>query len=148
MDMPISRHTLIAALLIAAPITINAQPPFVASQREQGFTDRDVRARRAPIACAMAARSVRDWGWGIGTPDPSATPLASIVSAVNYQLRANAGQLGAEDLGKLKTALASNDPCVRELSLTILATQSDGRFSRKSVVRVAQNGREKVKIRD
>ena len=134
--MMISRHTLIAALLLAAPMTTNAQPRF------------GVRARRAPIACATAARSVRDWGWGGGVPDPSSTPLASIVSAVNYQLRANAGQLGAEDLVKLKAALASNDPCVRELSLTILATQSDGRASKKTVVRVAQNQKEKVKIRD
>lgn len=107
-----------------------------------------VRARRAPIACAMAARSVRDWGWGDGIPDPSSTPLASIVSAVNYQLRANAGQLSAEDMAKLKAALTSNDPCVRELSLTILATQSDARTSKKTIARVAQNQREKVKIRD
>jgi hypothetical protein len=96
----------------------------------------------------MAARSVRDWGWRGGVSEPASTPLASIVSAVNYQLRANAGQLGAEDMVKLKTALASDDPCVRELSLTILATQSDGRSSKKTVVRVAQNEKEKVKIRD
>ena len=134
--MTISRHLLIAALLMAAPITINAQPRL------------GVRARKAPIACAMAARSVRDWGWGDGVSDPASTPLASIVSAVNYQLRANAGQLGAEDMVKLKAALASDDPCVRELSLTILATQSDGRASKKTVVRVAQNQKEKVKIRD
>jgi hypothetical protein len=134
--MSISRNTLIAALLMAAPMTINAQPRL------------GVRARNAPIACAMAARSVRDWGWGDGVSHPSSTPLASIVSAVNYQLRANAGQLAAEDMVRLKAALASNDPCVRELSLTILATQSDGRASKKTVVRVAQNQKEKVKIRD
>lgn len=133
--MTISRHLLIAALF-AAPITINAQPRF------------GVRARGAPIACAMAARSVRDWGWGRGVSDPGSTPLASIVSAVNYQLRANEGQLGAEDMLKLKAALASDDPCVRELSLTILATQGDGRVSKKTVIRVAQNQKEKVKIRD
>jgi hypothetical protein len=121
---------------MAPPIITNGQPRL------------GVRARRAPIACAMAARSVRDWGWGGGFSDPASTPLASIVSAVNYQLRANAGQLGAEDVGRLKAALASNDPCVRELSLTILATQNDGRASKKTVVRVAQNQKEKVKIRD
>jgi len=96
----------------------------------------------------MAARSVRDWGWGDGISDPASTPLASIVSAVNYQLRANAGQLGADDMVKLKAALASNDPCVRELSLTILATQSDSPSSKKTVARVAQIQKEKVKIRD
>jgi hypothetical protein len=134
--MPISRLVLIAGLLTAAPLTINAQPQF------------GVRARRPPIACAMAARSVRDWGWGGGVSDPASTPLASIVSAVNYQLRVNEGQLGPEDMVKLKGALGSSDPCVRELSLTILATQSDGRASKKTVVRVAQNQKEKVKIRD
>jgi hypothetical protein len=134
--MPISRNKLIAALLLAAPTTIGAQPRA------------GVRARNVPIACAMAARSVRDWGWGEGISNPGSTPLASIVSAVNYQLRTNAGQLGAEDVVKLKAALASNDPCVRELSLTILATQSDGRASKRTVVRVAQNPKEKIKIRD
>jgi hypothetical protein len=121
---------------MTAPMTINAKPRS------------GVRARRAPIACAMAARSIRDWGWGDGITDPASTPLASIVSAVNYQLRANEGQLGAEDVLKLKAALASDDPCVRELSLTILATQGDGQVSKKTVVRVAQNQKEKVKIRD
>lgn len=121
---------------MAAPMAINAQPRL------------GVRARKAPIACSMAARSVRDWGWGDGIPDPASTPLALIVSAVNYQLRANAGQLGPEDMVKVKAALASSDPCVRELSLTILATQSDGRASKNTVVRLAQNQREKVKIRD
>jgi hypothetical protein len=121
---------------MTAPMTIQAQPRF------------GVRAPRAPVACAMAARSVRDWGWGDGGSDPASTPLASIVSAVNYQLRVNAGQLGAEDMVKLKAALASDDPCVRELSLTILATQSDNRSSKKTVVRVAQIQKEKVKIRD
>jgi hypothetical protein len=121
---------------MTAPVTINAQPRF------------GVRARRAPVACAMAARSVRDWGWGDGASGPASTPLASIVSAVNYQLRANDGQLGAEDILKLKAALASDDPCVRELSLTILATQGDGRVSKKAVIRVAQIQKEKVKIRD
>ena len=134
--MLISRHLLMTALLMAAPIAINAQPRT------------GVRARRAPITCSMAARSVRDWGWGGGIPDPGSTPLATIVSAVNDQLRANAGQLGAEDMVKLEAALASSDPCVRELSLTILATQSDGRASKKTVVRVAQNQKEKVRFRD
>jgi hypothetical protein len=134
--MPKSKHLLTAALLMAAPMTMNAQPRF------------GVRARQAPIACAMAARSVRDWGWGEGISDRGSTPLASIVSAVNFQLRVNEGQLGAEDMVKLKAALASNDPCVRELSLTILATQSDSRSSKKTVVRVAQIQKEKVKFRD
>jgi len=123
-------------MLTALPMTIDAQPQSI------------VRARRAPIVCAMAARSVRDWGWVSGIPDPASTPLALIVSAVNYQLRSNAGQLDAGDVRKLKTALWSDDPCVRELSLAVLATQSDGRAPKKPVVRVAENQKETRKIRD
>ena len=134
--MTISRNTLIAALLTILPLTICAQPRP------------SVRARMAPIACATAARSVRDWGWGGTIPDHGSTPLASIVSAVNYQLRANAGQLGAEDLMKLRSAITSGDACVRELSLTILATQGRDRSSKRPFVRVAQNQKEKGKIRD
>jgi hypothetical protein len=117
-------------------MTINAPPRSI------------VRARRAPLACTMAARSIRDWGWGSGTSDPALTPLASIVSAVNYQLRSNAGQLAPGDVEKLKAALASDDPCVRELSLTILATQGDAGGPKKPAIRVAQGQSEKGKIRD
>jgi hypothetical protein len=100
------------------------------------------------LACAMAARSVRDWGWGGRISDPVSTPLATIVSAVNYQLRLNLGQLAPTDVAKLRAALASDDACVRELSLTILATQRDGRPSKSPSVRVAQNQKEEVGIRD
>jgi hypothetical protein len=133
--MPISRLTLIAGMLTIAT-TGGGQPKD------------SVRARKAPLACAAAARSVRDWGWSGRISNPAATPLATIVSAVNYQLRVNSGQLAAEDVLKLRAALVSDDPCVRELSLTILATQRDSRSSRRPIVRVAQNRGEKAGIRD
>jgi hypothetical protein len=107
-----------------------------------------VRARRAPLVCAVASRSVRDWGWGARIPDPASTPLATIVSAVNYQLRVNSGELAPRDVIKLRAALDSDDPCVRELALTILATQRDGRSSKTPSVRVAQNEKEGARIRD
>jgi hypothetical protein len=134
--MTISRLTLIAGMLAAIATTGDAQPKGT------------VRARRAPLACAAAARSVRNWGWSGRISDPTASPLATIVSAVNYQLRVNSGQLAAEDVLKLRAALGSDDPCVRELSLTILATQRDAAPSRRPIVRVAQNRREKAAIRD
>ena len=133
--MPISRLTLIAGMLTIAT-TGGGQPK-----------DR-VCARRAPLACAAAAKSVRDWGWSGRISNPAATPLATIVSAVNYQLRVNSGQLPAEDVLKLRAALVSDDPCVRELSLTILATQRDAGSQKRPIVRVAQNRREKAGIRD
>jgi hypothetical protein len=134
--MPISRHTLIAGLLMTLATTIGAQPKDT------------IRPRKAPFACSMAARSVRDWGWGGRISDPASTPLATIVSAVNYQLRVNSGQLAPSDVGKLRAALASDDACVRELSLTILATQRDGRPSKRPALRVAQNQKEEAGIRD
>lgn len=131
-----SRCVFIAGMLAALPVTTRAQP------------QPSVRARNAPIACALAARSLRDWGWGSRIPDPAATPLASIVAAVNYQLRANAGKLGPKDALRLTEAVASGNPCVRELSLAVLATQEDGGRSKGPAVRVAQSERGKTKIRD
>jgi hypothetical protein len=134
--MPISRLTLIAGMLTTIATIGGGQPKDT------------VRARRAPLACTAAARSLRDWGWSGRMSDPAATPLATIVSAVNYQLRVNSGQLSARDVSKLRAALVSDDPCVRELSLTILATQRDIGPSRRPIVRVAQNRMEKAGIRD
>jgi HEAT repeat protein len=93
-----------------------------------------------PMICAMAAQSLRNWGWGDGSADAPSTPLSSIVSTVNYQLRQNNGELPTEDVEKLMGALSSDDACVRELSVRILGTQrKDERISRGFIVRLAQN---------
>ncbi|MEO8909412.1 MAG: hypothetical protein ABI408_04215 [Gemmatimonadaceae bacterium] len=62
--------------------------------------------------------------------------------------RRPSGQLSAEDVGKLKAALSSDDPCVRELSVTILAINKDVPAPRKPVVRLAESQKEKGKFRD
>ena len=93
-----------------------------------------------PMICAMAAQSLRNWGWGDGSADAPATPLSSIVSTVNYQLRQNNGDLRVEDVDRLMSALSSDDACVRELSVRILGTQrKDDRISKGFIVRLAQN---------
>ncbi|HUQ99661.1 MAG TPA: HEAT repeat domain-containing protein [Gemmatimonadaceae bacterium] len=93
-----------------------------------------------PLICAMAAQSLRNWGWGDNSADAPSTPLSSIVSTVNYQLRQNNGDLPSEDVDRLMSALSSDDACVRELSVRILGTQNkDDRISKGFIVRLAQN---------
>src|SRR5687767_4267746 len=93
-----------------------------------------------PMICALAAQSVRRWGWGGDWNDAPATPLRAIVSAVNDQLSLNAGKLPAEDIERLMSGLASDDACVRELSVRILGTQRDDEpVSRGLIVRLANN---------
>jgi hypothetical protein len=75
----------------------------------------------SPRLCAAAAQSVRAWGWSDASDESS---LATIVSAVNRQLRSIEGRLSAADIARLKEAAASSDACVRELSLGILKTQN------------------------
>ncbi|MFN2637444.1 MAG: HEAT repeat domain-containing protein [Gemmatimonadaceae bacterium] len=94
-----------------------------------------------PMICAMAAESVREWGWGWGDAnDAPSTPLKTIVSAVNSQLRMNQGQLATEDIDKLMTGLSSDDACVREISVRLLGTQKkNDQISKGFIVRLANN---------
>src|SRR6476619_294317 len=84
---------------------------FYDHQQAQGRMDVNAllaSARGAPpMICAMAAQSLRNWGWGDGSADAPATPLSSIVSTVNLKLRQNDGDLPAEDIDKLMGALSS-----------------------------------------
>ena len=83
----------------------------------------------------MAAESVRGWGWGSEESNIRPTPIGSAVSAVNYQLRINSGQLGPEDLARLKLARLSSDRCLRELATSVLYTQKDNARNKQSVTR-------------
>ncbi len=95
-----------------------------------------------PLMCVLAAQSVKQWGWG-GYGDQSdapSTPLKSIVSAVNSQLRLNDGALAPEDIERLMSGISSDDACVREMSIRVLGTQrKDDRISRGLIARLAQN---------
>jgi hypothetical protein len=99
---------ILSALVFGPPRVIAAQPQPLAF---------------SPSArvCAAAVRSMREWGW---TDAPEASSLAAIVSAVNEQLRSTDGRLAPADIARLEGGAASTDPCVRELSLGILKTQT------------------------
>jgi HEAT repeat protein len=114
----------------------------------QGSSSMDVTAlltsaRGAPpMICALAAQSVRRWGWGSDRDDAPVSPLRAIVAAVNDQLSLSSGRLGTADVERLMAGLASDDPCVRELSVRILGTQRDeptSPISRGLIVRLANN---------
>ena len=70
-----------------------------------------------PIICSLAAQSLRGWGWG-DQGDAPATPLPVMVSLRDYEGRDT--QLAAADVELLLSSLASEDPCVREISVRIL----------------------------
>ncbi|MEO8575316.1 MAG: HEAT repeat domain-containing protein, partial [Gemmatimonadales bacterium] len=70
-----------------------------------------------PIICSLAAQSLRGWGWGDGADAP-ATPLPMTVSLRDYEGRDS--KLPATDIDLLLSSLASDDPCVREISIRIL----------------------------
>jgi hypothetical protein len=135
--MLILRFALSLALFSGRPAIIMAQR---VARPDHGFvTGRAkavvVRRLAAGRMCAMAAESVRDWGWGNEENRISAAPIGSAVSAVNYQLRINSGQLGPDDLARLKLARLSSDPCLRELATSVLDTQKDNAMRKQSVTR-------------
>jgi hypothetical protein len=135
--MLILRFALSLALFSGRPAIIMAQrvarPEYgFASGRSNVVTVRRLAAGRI---CAMAAESVRGWGWGSDEDRGQATPLGSVVSAVNYQLRINSGQLSLEDLARLKLARLSSDRCLRELATSVLDTQKGNAMRKQSVTR-------------
>ncbi|MEO8337514.1 MAG: HEAT repeat domain-containing protein [bacterium] len=73
-----------------------------------------------PMICAIASQAVRGWGWG-DYNDAPATPLSGVASIRNRDL--NDSKLSTEDVDKLMTGLASDDACVRELSVRLLGSQ-------------------------
>ena len=117
--------SILPALLLGSPCIITAQSqPLILVE--------------SPRFCAGAAQSVERWGWTDGLGDPST--LSRIVSAVNRQLRASEGRLSAGDVAKLRESATSADPCVRELSLGILKTQTGNDLHLRST-RVADAGK-------
>jgi len=92
-------------------------------------------SHRTPKICAMAAESIRDWGWRDRASNARSTPVSTIVSAVNNQLRLNSGQLMPKDVSRLKAALSSQDTCFREVATSVLAIPRHGRIPTQSVTR-------------
>jgi HEAT repeat protein len=71
-----------------------------------------------PLICALASQAVRGYGWGDWSDAP-ATPLSTVGSIRTRDI--NESRLTTEDIDKLLAGLASDDACVRELSVRVLA---------------------------
>src|SRR5437773_7910785 len=74
-----------------------------------------------PMICSLAARAVRGWGWGGGSDAPY-SPLAA-AGASSMDDNFDSGPLPAADVQQLLGGLASDDACVRELSIRLIGTQ-------------------------
>jgi hypothetical protein len=109
--MKYSEFALATTMMVASPVLMCAQSEVLGLSKVV-----------SPTPCVAAAQSVREWGWTDGGEDN--VSLSTIVSAVNRQLRINEGQLPAKDIEKLHASAFSADPCVRELSVNILRTQT------------------------
>ena len=77
-----------------------------------------------PLICALAAQSVHGNNWG-NWNDAPATPLSAVApsSTRDFTRDNGASQLAPADVNRLLDALASSDPCVRELSVRVLGGQ-------------------------
>ena len=131
----------VTSIAVPGELAIGISDEFEARAPSMDVTALLTSARGAPpMICALAAQSVRRWGWGGDRSDAPSTPLRAIVSAVNEQLSLNSGRLPADDIERLMSGLASEDPCVRELSVRILGTQkNDEPISRGLIMRLANN---------
>jgi HEAT repeat protein len=88
-------------------------------------------AHGAPaIICALAAHSVGNSGWGYWTDAPS-TPLSRAGAEFERDWERDHGryQLSAADEDRLLAGLASDDACVRELSVRVLGEETGDRVA-------------------
>ena len=79
-----------------------------------------------PVICALAAHAIRNTGWGYWTDAPS-TPLARV--GAEYERDRDATELPAADEDRLLAGLASDDACVRELSVRLLSGETGDRVA-------------------
>ncbi len=79
-----------------------------------------------PVICALAAHAIRNTGWGYWTDAPS-TPLAR--AGAEFERDQERNQLPAADEDRLLAGLASDDACVRELSVRLLSGQTGDRVA-------------------
>jgi HEAT repeat protein len=74
-----------------------------------------------PMICSLAARAVGGWGWGGGIDAPYSPLAAAAASSMDDSF--DSGPLPAADVQRLLGGLASDDACVRELSIRLIGTQ-------------------------
>jgi len=83
-----------------------------------------------PVICALAAQAVRNYGWNDWSDAPS-TPLPRTILPDAHSRRRNRFDdndektLSAADVQRLFEGLASDDACVRELSVRLVARAED-----------------------
>src|SRR4051812_31333149 len=73
-----------------------------------------------PMICALAAQSVRNYGWG-GWTDAPATPLAAV--RAERMRDGNSSTLPDADVDRLVAGIGSGDACVREIAVRMLGSQ-------------------------
>ena len=86
-----------------------------------------------PMICALASKAVRGYGWG-GWGDAPSTPLSSVVSLTKDDF--DSDQLPAADVQRLLAGLASDDACVREMSVRLIGTQKGEAVGAELVTRL------------
>jgi HEAT repeat protein len=84
-----------------------------------------------PMICALASQSVRGYGWGDWNDAP-VTPLSSVGSIRARDVGDT--RLTTADIEKLLTGLASDDACVRELSVRLLGGQRNEATETKETI--------------
>jgi hypothetical protein len=86
-----------------------------------------------PVICALAAHAVHNWGWGHWTDAPF-TPLPAATLADDRD--EDEPQYSPADQELLLSGLASDDACVRELSVRLLSRHSGDRVAAALVTRL------------
>jgi HEAT repeat protein len=87
-----------------------------------------------PLICSFAAQSVRNRGWG-NRSDAPFTPLGRVVAADDREI--GEAPFPTADVERLLAALASDDGCVRELSVRLLGgVRKDDRVSTALIERL------------
>ena len=84
-----------------------------------------------PLICSLASQAVRGYGWNDWSDAP-VTPLSSVGSIRTRDI--NDAKLSTEDIDKLLAGLASDDACVRELSVRVIASgRNDGTATKETI---------------
>lgn len=87
-----------------------------------------------PVICALAAHAIRNGGWGYWSDAPS-TPLAR--AGAEFERDPGRNKLSAADEDRLLAGLASDDACVRELSVRLLGGETGDRIANALETRLA-----------
>src|SRR6476620_1239102 len=84
-----------------------------------------------PLICSLASQAVRGYGWNDWSDAP-VTPVSATASLRTRDI--NDSKLSTQDIDKLLAGLASDDACVRELSVRVLGNQrNESTAARESI---------------